>query len=398
MSAQAAPATPASARRDLGRRLRTGRLDGVQVLVMLVAIWTVFALLNGRFLSAVNLTNLVLQIAAVGMISTGLVLVLLLGEIDLSAAAVSGLAAGVTAVLSVRHGVPAVPAIAAGLAAGTAIGAFQGLVVTGFGIPSFVVTLAGLLGWQGALLAVLGQSGTVNLTDPTITGLTSTFLAPWLGWLAAAAIVGVFAGARLMERARRRHAGLAVRPAASTWAAVALVAGAAAGAVALLGADRGVPLAALLLLAVVAGTDWIARRTVFGRRVYAVGGNAEAARRAGIPVRRVRVQVFAIASTLAAAGGILAASRLFAVNQSSGGGDLLLLAIAGPVVAGTSLFGGRGSVWSALTGALVIGSVSNGMDLLGLESAVKFMVTGAVLLGAVVLDAATRSPGGERAL
>jgi D-xylose transport system permease protein len=384
---------------ELVGRLRQGELEGVQVVVMLGAIWTVFTLLNPRFLSAINLTNLVLQIAAVGLISTGIVLVLLLGEIDLSAAAVSGLAAAIMAVLNVRHGVPAVPAIALALTAGAAIGAFQGFVVTAFGVPSFVVTLAGLLGWQGALLAVLGKSGTTNLDDPLITGLTSTFLAPAVGWAAAAAAVALYALAGLAVRARRTAAGLPVAPASRLVARVALLAAGAALAVSLLNGDRGVPLAALLLVFVAAGVHWLSRRTRFGRYIYAVGDNPEAARRAGIPVRRIRVAVFAIGSTLAAAGGILAASRLLAVNQSSGGGDLLLLAIAGPVVAGTSLFGGRGSVWSAVTGALVIGSVSNGMDLLGLESSVKFMVTGAVLLGAVVLDASTRSPGaGERAV
>jgi D-xylose transport system permease protein len=266
-------------------------------------------------------------------------------------------------------------------------------------VPSFVVTLAGLLGWQGALLAVLGKSGTTNLDDPLITGLTSTFLAPAVGWVAAAVAVGLYALAGLAVRARRSAAGLPVAPASGLVARVALLAAGGAVAVSLLNGDRGVPLAALLLLVVAAGVHWLSRRTRFGRYIYAVGDNPEAARRAGIPVRRIRVAVFAIGSTLAAAGGILAASRLLAVNQSSGGGDLLLLAIAGPVVAGTSLFGGRGSVWSAVTGALVIGSVSNGMDLLGLESSVKFMVTGAVLLGAVVLDASTRSRGpGERAV
>jgi D-xylose transport system permease protein len=368
-------------------RALTGRVAGVQVVVMLIAIWGVFAVANSRFLSAINLTNLVLQIAAVGLISTGVVLVLLLGEIDLSVAAVSGFAASVMAVLNVRHGVPAAVAIAAALAAGTAIGAFQGAVATTFGVPSFVVTLAGLIGWQGAQLAVLGDAGTINLDDGLLTGLASTFLAPALGWAAAAAIVALYAGGMVAARVRRRAAGLTTAP---VWGRIALVAAVGAIAVWLLNRDRGVPLAALVLLAVVAGIDWLARRTGFGRRVYAVGDDAEAARRASIPVHRVRIAVFTLGSLLAAAGGIMAASRLLAVNQSSGGGDLLLLAIAGPVVAGTSLFGGRGSVWSALTGALVIGSVSNGMDLLGLQSSVKFMVTGVVLLAAVILDAGAR--------
>jgi D-xylose transport system permease protein len=389
-SPDAASRPRAASPRALLARVRRGELEGVQVAVMLAVIWTVFALLNDRFLTPVNLTNLALQIAAVGLISVGVVLVLLLGEVDLSVGAVSGFAASIVAVLNVQHGVAAVPALLAGLGAGALIGLFQGAVSTRFAIPTFVVTLAGLIGWQGAQLAVLGESGTINLDDPFLTGLTSTFLAPALGWACAAGVVAAYGAALLLARASRAAAGRPVADGRVLVARVALVAAIAAAVVATLNADRGVPVAGLILVGVVAGMDVVVRRSRFGRRILAVGGNPEAARRAGIPVARVRIAVFALASTLAAAGGILAASRLLAANQSSGGGDLLLLAIAGPVVAGTSLFGGRGSVWSALTGALVIGSISNGMDLLGLQASVKFMVTGGVLLLTVVLDASTR--------
>ncbi|MDX6648658.1 MAG: D-xylose transport system permease protein [Solirubrobacteraceae bacterium] len=376
--------------RDFIRRFVRGDLAEIRVILAIALIWAIFQVQESRFLTAVNLTNLVLQITAIGLISIGIVYVLLLGEIDLSVGAVSGLCAGVVAVLNVKNGWSPYLAIAAGVAAGATIGLAQGFLFTRFGIPSFVVTLAGLLIWQGALLKVLGATGTVNITDPKITGLTSTFYSASVGWILAAVGIVAYALVSLDARRRRLRAEL---PAASIGLLVfrvAVVAAAIVASVAVLNSDRGVPLAALILLGFVVVFQYIATRTRFGRHMYAVGGNAEAARRAGINVNRIRIAVFIIAGSMAAVGGIMQASRLLAVNQSSGGSDLLLLAIAGPVIAGTSLFGGRGSVWSALLGALVIGSISNGMDLLALETSVKYMVTGGVLLAAVLVDALAR--------
>jgi D-xylose transport system permease protein len=375
---------------EIARRIGRGELGSVRVLIAIAVIWTIFQLANDRFLSAVNLTNLTLQIAAVATISIGVVLVLLLGEIDLSVGAVSGFAAGVMAVLTVNQGVAPEIAIAAGLAVGALVGLFNGLMVTIFGIPSFVVTLAGLIGFQGALLLVLGDTGTVPLPPSTITDLTGTFFDPAVGWLLAAAVAAGFAASIVFERRQRIRAGLEVTPLIQAMIAPLLVTAAAFAAVAILNEDRGVPLAAVIVVALTAIFAYITERTRFGRHIFAVGGNAEASRRAGIRINRVRVIVFTLASALAAFGGILAAARLLAVNQQSGSGELLLFAIAGPVVAGTSLFGGRGFVWSALLGAVVIGSISNGMDLLALESDIKFIITGAVLLAAVTIDAATR--------
>jgi D-xylose transport system permease protein len=370
--------------------LARGELGSIRVLLTIALIWTVFQLSNDRFLSAINLTNLTLQIAAVGTISIGVVLVLLLGEIDLSVGAVSGLAAGVMAVLNTKHGWPAELAIVAGLATGAAIGLFNGLMVTSFGIPSFVVTLAGLLAWQGALLAVLGDTGTINLPPSTITDLAGTFYDAWVGYALAIAVTAATLGTGLLERHRRSTAGLENGPIGGVIIRTVLVGAAVFVSVTVLASDRGIPLAPLILVGLCSAFAYLTKRTRFGRHIYAVGGNTEASRRAGIRVNRVKILVFTIASTMAAAGGILAASRLIAVNQASGSGDLLLLAIAGPVIAGVSLFGGRGTVWAALLGALVIGSISNGMDLLGLASDVKFMITGGVLLVAVTLDAVTR--------
>jgi D-xylose transport system permease protein len=341
-------------------------------------------------MSSINLSNLVLQMTAVGLVSIGVVLVLLLGEIDLSVGAVSGLAAAIMAVLNVKHGWSPYLAIAAAIAAGAAIGIFQGSVFTRFAVPSFVVTLAGLLAWPGAQLKVLGETGTVNINDPKILGLTNTFYSDSVGWIAAFVVIGVYAALALRRRQSRVGEGVSAPPLGLVVLRIGLVAVTILVAVWVLNDARGVPLAALILLGFCMFFFYVTTRTTFGRHIFAVGGNAEAARRAGINVNRVRIVVFTIASMMAAIGGIMAASRLLAVNQSSGSGDFLLLAIAGPVIAGTSLFGGRGSVWHALLGALVITSISNGMDLLALESSVKFMVTGAVLLAAVVIDAIAR--------
>jgi D-xylose transport system permease protein len=372
------------------RRVSQGDLGSLPVIVGLVLIWLTFYLLNERFLSAVNLTNLMLQIAAMGTIAIGIVLVLLLGEIDLSAGVVSGLAAAVMAVLSVKLQWPPAVALAAGLAAGAAIGLFQGLWITRLRVPSFVVTLAGLLGWQGALLYVLGGTGTINLNDPLIVGLTGTFFAASIAWPVATLALVACAVVMIGARRRRAAAGLVLPPWRATLTRLGVVADAVLAAVAVFARDRGLPLAVLIFVGLVLLVDTLIRRTRFGRHVYAVGGNAEAARRAGIRVERIRTAIFALGSMLAAAGGILAASRLLAVNQSSGSGDVLLNAIAAAVIGGTSLFGGRGTAWSALLGALVIGSISNGMDLLALPSSVKFMVTGAVLLVAASIDAVSR--------
>ena len=375
---------------NLLRRFLQGDLGEVRVILAIAVIWAIFQIQEDRFLTATNLTNLVLQITAVGLISVGVVLVLLLGEIDLSVGAVSGLCAAIMAVLSVKHGWSPYLAIAVGVLAGTGIGLLQGFFFDFFGIPSFVVTLAGLLAWQGFLLEVLGETGTVNINDSKIVGLTGTFYSDVVGWIIAIVGIAAFAATSLWRRQRRASAGLSTPQLPALLVRIGLVGAAVIAAVAVLNSDRGVPLAGLILVGFVLIFQYVTTRTRFGRHIFAVGGSAEAARRAGISIRRIRLVVFMLASSMAAIGGIMAASRLLAVNQSSGASDLLLLAIAGPVVAGTSLFGGRGSVWTALLGALVIGSISNGMDLLALESSVKFIVTGAVLLAAVVVDAIAR--------
>ncbi|HEY4727358.1 MAG TPA: sugar ABC transporter permease [Actinomycetes bacterium] len=372
------------------RRLRQGELGTLPVIVGIAVIWAIFWVANDRFLTPQNLTNLFLQLVSTGTIAIGVVLVLLLAEIDLSVGAVSGFTAAVMAVLNVKQGWPGWAAILAGLATGAIIGAIQGFWVTRFRIPAFVVTLAGFLSWTGALLLVLGETGTVNINDTTITGLTSTFFVPLDAWLLAVVVIAVYAGAKLWERRKRVAAGLPVVPMQFLVTRIVVIGVALLATAAVLAADRGLPLALVIFIALVVLVDLMINRTRFGRHVLAVGGNPEAARRAGIRVDNVRLVVFTLASTLAAAGGVMGASRLFAVNQSSGAADTTLNAIAAAVIGGTSLFGGRGSAYSALLGGLVIISIQNGMNLLGVASSTKFIVTGLVLLLAATVDALSR--------
>jgi D-xylose transport system permease protein len=382
--------TSLSTWQQIRRQLGQADLGMLPILLGLAIIWIVFQIANPNFLTPLNLTNLVLQIAATGTISVGIVLILLLGEIDLSVGSVSGLCGCIMAVLNVNYGVSGPLAVLAGLAAGAAIGLFQGIWFAKFRIPSFIVTLAGLLGWMGLQLAVLGTTGTINLRNAFIVGIANTFFPPLIGWIVGVVFFAFIAVSAFGERKRRADMGLRNGSVQGLIARLVVVAIGVFGALAILNANRGLPSAVIIFLGLIVMFDLVTRRTRYGRHIYAVGGGAEAARRASINVDFIRISVFTIASTLAAAGGILAGSRLLAVNQASGSGDVLLNSIAAAVIGGTSLFGGRGSVWSALIGSLVIGSISNGMDLLALQSPIKFIITGAVLLVAVTIDAIAR--------
>ncbi|HWJ86048.1 MAG TPA: sugar ABC transporter permease [Cellulomonas sp.] len=377
---------------ELWSRLRTGELGALPIAVALVVIWIVFQSLNGSFLSSDNLVNLTQQSAAAGVIALGVVLTLHLGQIDLSVGAVSGLAAAIVAVGSVRLGWPLALAVVAALAAGLLVGLLYGAMHTRLRVPSFVFTLAGLLVVGGLQLRVLGETGSVNLPFESwlVRFCQTSFLPPLLSWLVVVVVVGLFAGALLRDRTRRMHAELSAPSLASVLVRVAVLAAVLAAAVAYLGTNRGVGAMFALFVALVALVDLALRRTRWGRYVRAAGGDTEAARRAGVPVRRVLVSVFAACSTLAALGGVLAAGRLAAANQASGAVDVTLTAVAAAVIGGTSMYGGRGSAWSALLGILVIQSISTGLTLLNLDQSVRYVVTGLVLAIAVVLDALQR--------
>ncbi|AEW97040.1 MULTISPECIES: sugar ABC transporter permease [Streptomycetaceae] len=377
---------------EFRRRMRSGDLGSLPVIVALVVIWGVFQGLNSGFLSANNLSTIAFNVVGTGMIAVGIVFVLLLGEIDLSVSYVSGLAGAVFAVLSVQHGVPEGLALVLGLLTGAAIGALQGFFFAKVGVPAFVVTLAGFLAWNGAMLWALGKTGTINLPSG---GLLYTLYNYTFSDVAAAygvALLGVllYLGASLWEANRRRRAGVPFRPLLDIVLKTVLLAVVAFGAAVVLNQADGLPLCLLIFLVVVVGLDLVLRRTTYGRRIFAVGGGIEAARRAGINVAWIRISVFMISGTMAAVGGMFLAGQVNSAQSTQGGGNTLMNAIAAAVIGGTSLFGGRGKTWSALLGALVIVSIQQGMYILNLGTAIQYMITGAVLLAAVVVDSVSR--------
>jgi D-xylose transport system permease protein len=376
----------------LWARIRGGDLGPLPVIVGLVVIWTVFQALNPVFLSSRNLVDLTMQCASIGIISLGVVVVLLLGEIDLSVGSVSGLAAAILAVGFVQLRWPLILAIVAAVATGCLVGLLYGWLHARFGLPSFVVTLAGLLGFLGLQLWVLGETGSINLPfDSWIVEFAQQwFLPEWASYVVVVVSVAAYAWS-LIRRARRRAA---ANLESQSYREIALRAGALLAfllaAAWYLNLARGVGMMFLFFVALVVAMHIMLTRTRWGRAVYAVGGSVEAARRAGIRVDRIYLSVFALCSSLAAVGGILAAARLAAANQSSGGGDTNLNAIAAAIIGGASLFGGRGTAFAALLGVIVIQSISSGLTLLNLNSSVQFMVTGAVLVLAVIVDSISR--------
>ncbi|TXS19214.1 sugar ABC transporter permease [Streptomyces sp. adm13(2018)] len=377
---------------EFRRRMRSGELGSLPVVLAVIIIWTVFGSLNSTFLSAQNLSDLSQQIVGTGMIAVGIVFVLLLGEIDLSVGSVSGLCAAIFAVLNVLNGMNEWLALLVAIAGGAAVGLIQGFFFAKVGVPAFVVTLAGNLAWNGLMLQVLGTSGTVNIPSESIVSrLYSTiYHSPAAAYVAAAVGVGLFLAASLLDAQRRRAARVPFRPLSEIVLRTVVIAALAFATAYILNQYRGLPLALLIFLVLLVVLDFVLRRTTYGRRIFAVGGNIEGARRAGISVPFVRMTVFSIAGTMAAVGGLFLAGQIQSASQTSGGGNLLMNVIAAAVIGGTSLFGGRGTVWSALLGALVIGSIQSGMNIMGVSNAVQFMITGAVLLAAVVVDSLSR--------
>jgi D-xylose transport system permease protein len=378
--------------REWWTNVRSGQLGSLPIIIGLVIIAIVFQSQNDRFLTASNFVNLIVQSAAFATIAMGIVFVLLLGEIDLSVGYVSGVAGVIAAVLLIPDGNElATPiAVALALGSGIAIGTLHGLIITKIGIPSFVVTLAGLIAWNGVVLLLIGSRGTVVLQNSFLIGLANDFLpesTAWGLWLLA---VLIFAGIQLNEVRVRRKADLGHDPFAVIGLRVAALAVALGAAVYVANQDRGIPYLFLLVGFFLLFWGFVLSRTRFGRYVYAVGGSAEAARRAGINVDRIRIACFAICSFMAAVGGLVLASRLRSVDTNAGGGSILLYSIAAAVIGGTSLFGGVGHIKSAILGALVIASIDNGLGLLGLGSGEKFVITGGVLLLAVTVDSLSR--------
>ena len=394
------------ARSYLGR-VKGGQLGSLPALAGLIVISAVFAVVHPGFLSAYNIEALVIQAAPIIIMAMGLIFVLLLGEIDLSAGTTGGLCAAIMAVLMLRDGVPWWLGLIAALAAGVLIGLAMGWLRASVGIPSFVITLATFLAFQGVTLILIGGQGSVVLPgDSPLIGLENSFIPLWAGWVLLALVVAGYAAVKINDAAGRRRAGLPRTPGAVI--AVKVVALALLGALftGVLGINRnlttnaffsnraqGMPWVVLLVLVLFAGWHFVLSRTRYGRHLYAVGGNDEASRRAGILVSRVRISVFAICSGMAAVSGVAAASLLQSVQSNAGAGNTLLLAVGAAVIGGTSLFGGHGRMIDAVLGGLVVAVIINGMsDLIqGSNSAgYEFVVTGAVLLLAAGFDAVVR--------
>lgn len=374
--------------KGFGQRIRRGDLGSLPVVIGLVIIWGIFQILNPNFLSANNLVNLTLQCAAVGTISIGIVLVLLLGQIDLSVGSVSGLAASIVGIGFIKLHLPLIVTILIALAVGAFIGLIYGALFTRFGVPSFVITLAGLLAVLGFQLYVLGPNGSVNIPFNTwLVGFAQQwFLPPWVAYLLALVAAGGLFMSDFLRARRRKNAGLSTSSLTVTLAKSIILLIALCIAVWYLATDRGVGVMFLFFVLLVVFINFMLTRTRWGRAVFAIGGSVEAARRSGIKVNRIYISVFMLCAMLATVGGILAAARLASADLSSGGGDTNLNAIAAAVIGGTSLFGGRGSAYSALLGIFVIQSISSGLTLLSLNSDVQYMITGGVLLLAVIID------------
>jgi len=385
------------------RRVRSGESGALPVIIGLIAIVVYFQVRSSLFLSAGNLVNLMTQAAWIIMLGMAEVFVLLLGEIDLSIGYSSVIGAVITCwLLSLSHPVPWWLAVLAGLAFPTAYGALQGVIITRLRLPSFVVTLAGLLAGQGLLLYTINKAapnsgGTIRLTSTVLNDIENGSLSPAAGWIAVAAAVVLAAAYMVTRDNRRRASGLAAPPASVTWLKVAVMA-IAGVVVVLIGntnrgvaiAVRGVPWVVLLVLVVLVAWSTLLGRTRFGRYVYAIGGNAEAARRAGINLSRIRVLAFSLAGLTAGIMGIIYASLLNGVSSNVNGGQYVLYAVAAAVIGGVSLFGGRGRMLGAVLGGLIVAVIYNGLSLLSLGAAAQDIWTALVLLAAVTVDTLAR--------
>jgi D-xylose transport system permease protein len=379
-------------------RVRGGETGVLPVIVGLLIIGIIFQVQNDNFLSAGNLVNLLVQAAVFMLLGMAEVFALLLGEIDLSIGFIAGLGGTVAAELvKVQTGWPWWAAIIVGLLSAAAIGALQGTIITRLGLPSFVVTLAGLLGWQGVLLIILGQGGTLPINDAVINDLANGNLTVVAGWIILAVTVGGYASLTWLRDTRRRTSGLVAPPVSITVLKIAVTAGFGVVLVLICNSNRGalvtirgMPWVVPIVLGVLGMWSFLLGRTKFGRYMYAVGGNPEAARRAGVNLALIRTVAFTLAGFTAGVAGLIYASQLRSVSTTLQGGQLVLFAVAAAVIGGTSLFGGRGKALHAALGGIVIAAIYNGMGLLGLSAASQYIVTALVLLAAVTVDALAR--------
>ena len=381
-------------------RIKSGDMGALPGVLGLIALCIVFGVMSDVFLTPGNFANLLTQAASVTVIAMGLVFVLLLGEIDLSAGYASGVCGAVLVILITNHGYPWWIALLVSIVCGAILGYVIGSMVSRLGIPSFVVTLAAFLMFQGLLLLLAGEGGTIRIEDPTILAVQNNNLSPTLSWILFIAVSAIYVLIGLAKINSRRKAGLKSEL-KKLWAIkTGLLLALGAGAVYALNLERsnnpdlvslkGTPyIVPVILVLLVAGT-FVLGRTAYGRHIYAVGGNAEAARRAGINVKNIRTSAFVICSSFAAIAGMLFASRQNSISPTTGGSSTLLYAVGAAVIGGTSLFGGKGKMRDAVLGGLVVAVIDNGMGLLGYAAGVKFIVTGAVLLISAGVDAISR--------
>ncbi|ROT34225.1 sugar ABC transporter permease [Micromonospora sp. HM5-17] len=385
--------------RDYLARVRGGDMGSLPAVLGLIVLCLVFSALHDNFLTEGNFANLFTQGAAVTVIAMGLVFVLLLGEIDLSAGFASGVCAAVLAQLVTLRGLPWYVAVLAAIATGVLIGLVLGFLVAKVGIPSFVVTLAAFLAFQGVVLLLIKGGTNVSVHDEVIRAIEIRNMPPWLGWTMAVVGIAGYAAAQLLRHRNRTARGLVTEPLAVVLfriGGLALIVGTAVYILNLerghnrLVSLRGVPIVVPIIVLLLILWTFVLNRTAYGRHIYAVGGNREAARRAGINVDRIRISAFVICSSMAAVGGIIAASRGGSVDANTGGSNVLLYAVGAAVIGGTSLFGGKGRVVDAVLGGAVIAVIDNGMALMNASSGVKFVFTGLVLLAAASVDALSR--------
>jgi D-xylose transport system permease protein len=377
----------------LWENIKGGNLGSAPVILGLTIIVIVFSLTAQNFFTAVNLNNIITQMAGTTMLAFGVVFVLLIGEIDLSIAYLSGIAGVVAAVLQEQgtsHDLKGILPIIAAVLVAAGIGAFQGSFVALIGVPSFVVTLAGLLAWQGVIQYSIGDGGPIIIDNRWVNYTASYFFSKSVSWIIALVLSLLYIGGVVFGILGQRRQGLAIRNPYFVLAKLIVVPAATFGVVAICNHDRGVPLAGLEIIFFLIFWGYIATRTTFGRHVYAVGGNAEAARRSGISVPRIRIMVFMISGMMAGVGGIVLAANVRSVAPAQGGGTLLLDAISAAVIGGTSLFGGRGYIRSAVLGSAVIATISNGLYIFGFAPGIIFITTGCILLFAVTLDTLAR--------
>ena len=380
--------------------IRSGELGSLPIIVGLIIIVAIFGTLNEQFLTARNFTNLLLQMAPIAALAMGIVFILLIADgevvsIDLSVAYVAAVG-GVVMTLLQRPDDPGWPwwaCILAAVVVTTAIGLLHALIITKLGIPSFITTLGGFLVWSGVVLLLTTQfstAGTIRIQDSRLVAVANDFLSDTAGWIVGLIVILAYAAVQLQAVRTRQARGLDAKPLPVVLAQIVGLAALIVVAVAVANTDRGVPQITIILGVFLVFWTFITTRTAFGRHIYAVGGNPEASRRAGVDVDNIRIAMFAINGFMAGVGGVILASRLRSVATNTGGGNLLLNVIAAAVIGGTSLFGGSGRVVSALYGALVIAAIDNGMNLLGLASGTKFIVTGVVLLLAVLVDSVSK--------